>query len=191
MYHNSLRALVLAMMIGSCSSPMELDVSREMWYTDGAIHPNRLTLYYYFGDSAYEAIVTDTSFLNQIWIERGHTPWQVTVPQFVFQLDTALHATWTQPTLVRAFCFSFQRYNVDALYRSCQNANSWIEGEYLDITYSRVPFRWMTNDSTKVIQIAWFKPEEQNLLKGRLQIQVLNPSHQQMATFNGLLTMEF
>lgn len=176
----------------SCQSPMDLDVDRKEWYSDGAIHPNRLSLYYYFGDSAFEAIVTDTSFLNTIWIERNLTPWQVTIPEFNFSLGDTIHATYGQTPLVRQFCFSTYKQRTDGFYRSCVGNNSWIEGEYYDAMYQRQTFRWMTNSGDKKILIAWFQPDGQQLIKGRMAIRLANPANPlDTATFNGLFTLEY
>ena len=64
-------AVGAVVLLHACSSPLDLDVDRTKNYPDGGTHPTRLSLYYYFGDSAYEAIVTDTLLLNNIWIEIG------------------------------------------------------------------------------------------------------------------------
>jgi hypothetical protein len=155
------------------------------------VHPTRLTLYYYFADSAYEAIVTDTTFLHQIWIERDREPWQVTVPYFSFQLDTTIKASINQTPLVRTFCMSFQRYSIDGLYRTCVNTNSWLEGEYIDASYLTQQFHWPANNNDKKIQIAWFHPESEKLLKGRVAIQVRNPVGPNTVTYNALMTLEY
>lgn len=184
--------MVLLLLTVGCQSPMDLDVDRQQWYSDDALNPKRLSLYYYFGDSAYEAIVTDTSFLNQIWLERSTKPWQITIPEFIFSLGDTIHATLGTTPLVRQFSFSTYKQNVDGFYRSCTGANSWIEGEYYDQMYVRQQFRWMTNALDKKILLAWFQPDGQQLIKGRMAIRVANPANTlDTATFNGLFTMEY
>lgn len=184
--------LGILLFVGSCQSPMDLDVDRKEWYSDGALNPSRLSLYYYFGDSAFEAIVTDTSFLHQIWLERSSTPWQITIPEFNFSLGDTIHATFDYSPIVRQFSFSTTRQNVDGFYRSCVGGQSWIEGEYFDAMYQRQQFRWYTNNNDKKILLAWFQPDGQQLIKGRMVIRVANPANSlDTATFNGLFTLEF
>ncbi len=174
-----------------CDSPMSLDVNRTTWYADGAVHPSRLQFFYYFADSAYEAIVTDTSFLNQIWIERSQSPWTITVPQFLFQLPSSVRATSTTSPLVRSFCFGFDQHPVDGLFRSCINMNSWLEGEFIESNLTVSPFHWMANTSNRQILIAWYKPIDNNLLKGRIVIRVQDPVTYRLVSYNALLTLEY
>lgn len=175
----------------ACQSPMALDVDRTTWYSDSSIHPKRLSLYYYFGDSAYEAIVTDTAFLEAIWIERNQDPWRITIPRFNFALSDTLKATISNNPLVREFCLSVDQQKIDGFFRTCTGANSWLSGEYFDMLYNRSNFRWLANSQDRTIMLAWFKPDNQNLVKGRMVIRVANPViTTDTATYNGLFTIE-
>ncbi len=185
--------IVLALaVLGGCESPMELDVDRTEQYMDGSVHPTRLSLYYYFGDSAYEAIVVDTSFLNTIWISKGTEPWTITIPQFNFTLSDSMQATPEHSPLVREFSFSIENQRVDGFFRSCINTNCWLAGAYLDQMKVSHDFRWYSNILDKQILLAWFRPEGQDLVKGRMAIRIINPMNpSDTVTYNGLFTVEF
>jgi len=175
----------------SCTSPLEINVDRTIVNVDGSVHPKRLSFFYYFADSAYEAIVSDTTYLNEILIERSQTPWTVTVPQFVFELPNSIHPTPATTPLVRSFSLSCEKYIIDGIYRSCVGSNAWVDGEYLDQAYTPVPFRWDADNTINRILLAWIQPSEQNLIKGRVLISVTDPITKISRNYNGLITMEY
>lgn len=189
------RLLVVAMLLGmallhACSSPMDLDVDRTKVYTDGAVHPTRLTLYYYYGDSAYEAIVSDTSFLNTIWIERSTTPYTVTVPGLQFRLPDTVKGTPLYTPFVREFCFSSTSKACDGVFTMCQSPKSWLSGEYL-ANGKWLPFDWMADAQNRQIRLAYFEIPEERLIKGSIQINVADPNYPRYASYRVLLTMEY
>ncbi len=182
--------LAATMILPSCSSPMDLDVDRTKVYTDGAVHPTRLTLYYYYGDSAYEAIVSDTAFLNTIWIERGTNPYTVTIPGLQFRLPDTVKGTPVYTPFVREFCFSSASKPCDGAFTMCQSPRSWLSGEYL-ASGKWLPFDWLADTQNRQIRLAYFQIPEENLIKGSIQINVADPTYPRYASYRVLLTMEY
>lgn len=184
-------AIVTTIVMASCTSPTDLDIERTKTYMDGAVHPTRLSFYYYFGDSAYEAIVTDTALLNSVWIERGTTPWTVTIPMLQFDLPDTIRATQQNTPFPRTICFSTTQQAADGVFRSCQNNNSWISGEYFDLYGNRVDFNWMADNAGRQIRLAYQALPEEQLVKGSMQIVLADPVKPAFATYRALITMEY
>jgi hypothetical protein len=186
-----LAAIVTTIVMASCTSPTDLDIERTKTYMDGAVHPTRLSFYYYFGDSAYEAIVSDTSLLNSVWIERGTTPWTVTVPLLKFELPDSIHATQQNTPFPRTISFSTTGQLADGVFRTCTNVNSWISGEYLDLYGNRVDFNWMADNTGRQIRMAYQALPDERLVKGSMQIVLADPVKPAFATYRALVTLEY
>lgn len=184
-------AVLLAIITVACSSPLDLDVERTRTYTDGAVHPKRLSFLYYFGDSAYEAIVTDTSLLNTIWIERGVRPYEITIPWFVFNLPDSVKPTINNSPFVTRLCFSANRVPCDNKYRNYVNKYSWVDGTYFDVDGNAVPFSWYTDYTGRQLRIAWFGIYSERLIKGSLQVLMSDPIAPRYVTYKGHITMEY
>ena len=185
-------ALFVTLTIVACTSPLDLDVDRTRTFSDGAKHPLRLTFYYYFGDSAYEAIVTDTAFLNHVWIEEGINAKQVTIPGFIFQLPRPFLPTIEYSPFVNKLCFQTEQQPADGVFRLCQNENSWLQGSYLDATGKPVPFRWMADDLWHRIRLAYYDIPEESLIKGSMQIVIIDPVlPTRIMSYRALITMEY
>lgn len=182
-------ALTFAMM--SCTSPLDIDVDRTKSFSDGSVHPLRLSLFYYFGDSAYEAIVTDTSFLNSIWIEPSSGMFEVTIPNLQFNLPDSARGAVGQTPFVKSFCFSSNRKPSDGSYSSCMSANSWIAGVYLDDNDKWQTFHWPADDRGRQIRLAYYHVEGQKLVKGVIQILVLDPKRARYESYRAVISMEY
>lgn len=185
-------ALATTVLTFACKSPLDLDVDRTKVYTDGAVHPQRLSMFYYFGDSAYEAIVTDTAFLNTIWIERNTTPIRLTIPRLEFSLpDTITGKSDTVP-FVRKFCFSTDKAICDGVFAMCVTNNSWVAGEYLTPNNAMwLPFHWPTDDKGRQIRMAFYPVDDERLIKGSFQILVADPNVNRYASNRALMTIEY
>lgn len=184
-------AVLLAVAAVACTSPLDLSVERSKTYTDGAVHPTRLSFLYYFGDSAYEAIVTDTSLLNTIWIERGVSPYEITIPWFVFNLPDTVKPASNYSPFVNRLCFSADRVPCDSKYRNYVNKYSWVEGTYLDYNGNDVPFKWYTDYAGRQLRIAWIGIYSERLIKGSLQVLMSDPIAPRYVTYRGHITMEY
>lgn len=185
-------AILTIIAMAACTSPTDLDVDRSKTYMDGAVHPHRLSFYYYFGDSAYEAIVTDTAMLNSIWIERGTTPWQVTIPLLQFDLPDSIHASGTNTPFPTTVCFSTTKQLADGVFRSCTNPDTWVSGEYIDLYGGVVPFTWLTDNAGRQLRIGYYKVDNEDLVKASLQIVLQDPVRPgAYATYRALVTLEF
>ena len=186
-----LSAVLVSMFVAACTSPLELDVDRTKAYTDGTVHPKRLSMYYHFLDSAYEAIVTDTGYLNSIWIEPDPAFWRVTIPQLIFELPKTIHPSGQMSPFVHTLCFSTDRQPTDGVYRLCVNDNSWIEGEYLDPFGAVVPFQWYADDRGRQIRIAFYHLPTENIVKASIQVAIVDPSGARYVSYRALITMEY
>ena len=181
-------------LFSACTSPLDLDVERSRTFVDGAKNPTRLSFYYHFGDSAYEALVTDPTFLAKIWIEPqvGSEQLTITVPQFIFQLPINVTPTAEHNPLVKTLCFASHQQPTDGVFRSCTNQNSWMEGLYLDERGDPTPFNWMADNTGRQIRLAYYNVPEENLIKGSMQVIVTEPIYgQNYASYRALITLEY
>ncbi|MCX6139807.1 MAG: hypothetical protein NTX15_03095 [Candidatus Kapabacteria bacterium] len=184
--------LLTAVVLYACKTPLELDVDRTKAYTDGAVHPMRLSMFYYFGDSAYEAIVTDTAFLNTIWIEKNSTPYRLTIPRLEFSLPDTIRGSSDSVPFVRKFCFATDNTMCNGVYSMCITANSWVAGEYLTPNNLLwIPFLWPTDDKGRQIRMAFYEVREEHLIKGSFQILVADPNVNRYASNRALMTIEY
>lgn len=182
---------VMMLLLQSCSSPLDLDVDRTKNYPDGGTHPTRLSLYYYYGDSAYEAIVTDTTLLHKIWIERGSTPYRITIPSLEFRLPDTIQASPQFTPFVRAFAFSSTNVLCDGEFTMCTSPLSWLAGEYLNQQGTWEPFQWSTDTGNRQLRIAYYDVPYERLVKASLQILVADPAVQRYSSFRALITLEY
>jgi hypothetical protein len=181
----------VVLMLQACSSPLDLDVDRSKHYPDGATHPTRLSLYYYYGDSAYEAIVTDTTLLNHIWIERGVTQYRITVPTLEFHLPDTVKASAQFTPFVRSFAFSSTNVLCDGQFTMCTSPLSWIAGEFMNAQGKWEPFKWSTDTDNRQLRIAYYDVPTERLVKASLQILVGDPGVQRYSSFRALITLEY
>ncbi len=190
-----LRAFVIAVIatitVASCTSPLDLDVDRDKLYADGTVHPKRLSMYYHFLDSAYEAIVTDTSYLNTIWIEPDPSFWRVTIPQLIFELPQSIEPTFEMTPFVNTLSFGTTKVPTDGVYRPCINTESWLEGAYIDPFGLTVPFHWYADDRGRQIRLAYYHLPTENLIKASIQIAITDPSGLRYTTYRALITLEY
>jgi hypothetical protein len=182
---------IVVLMLQACTSPLDIDVDRTKHYPDGGTHPTRLSLYYYFGDSAYEAIVTDTTLLNNIWIERGATPYRITIPTLEFHLPDTIKASAQFTPFVRAFAFSSTNVLCDGQFTMCTSPLSWLAGEYLNPKGAWEPFKWSTDTDNRQLRIAYYDVPTERLVKASLQILVGDPYVQRYSSFRALITLEY
>jgi len=184
-------AVAIALAVFACTSPMDLDVDRTKAFADGTTHPRRLSLYYYYGDSAYEAIVSDTSLLNAIWIDHSTDPHSITVPHFIFQLPDTVKATMANSPFARSFSFSTDKVPMDALFRYCVNNQSWVSGEFYDADQKLQPFHWPTDSTGRQLRMAWTEIPNENVVKGSAQIALADPVYSRYVTYRALFTLEY
>ena len=184
-------AVGAVVLLHACSSPLDLDVDRTKNYPDGGTHPTRLSLYYYFGDSAYEAIVTDTLLLNNIWIERGSTPYRITIPTLEFHLPDTIKASPQFTPFVRAFAFSSTNVLCDGQFTTCTSPLTWLAGEYLSQQGTWEPFKWSTDTGNRQLRIAFYDVPTERLIKASLQILVGDPALPRYASYRALITLEY
>jgi len=184
--------IIVTSFLAACSSPNDLDIPRVERYADGAKHPTRLSIYYYYGDSAYEAIVTDTSLLNSIWLEYSSNPCEVTIPQLVFALPDTVTASPEFTPFVRSFSISTDRQPADGTFRVCSNAESWIAGDFLEQDGRTTSFKWGFDSTLRQIRVAYYMVPGENLVKGSFQFIVADPRYpSRYQTYRAIVTIEY
>lgn len=193
----------VVLLTASCSSPLDLDVDRTVNTIDHKFSPTRMSLFYYFGNEGYEAIVVDTNLLKTIIIDKSvysdTYECTVTIPQFLFTLSDDLNDTLAvrpYSPFVRAFSFSTLAQPADGNYRNSVGNTSWMACEYLDIDNSIKRVNWPANNAGKEIRIGFYTVKGENLVKGFAQIIIINPApadptKPEFVAYNALITMEF
>ncbi len=191
--------LIVAMAIGSCTSPLELDVDRDATFIDGSAHPKRVSVYYHFADSAYEAIIVDPAWLETVWIERNAAPgtsdgyaYTVTIPQLVFEIPQTIRPSKDRPVMIHSFSLSCRKQKADGQFRYCVNPGSWIRGLIFDERGGDPePFQWLADERGRQVRLAFFAVPEQRIIKGSIQLAVVEPRGQKFSTYRALMTLEY
>lgn len=187
----ALTIVCMTLLTAACTSPLELDVDRDIRNLDRIVSPTRLSLFYYFGDQSYEAIVINQELLNSIKIDKSTYPCKVTIPQFLFTLSDTMQATPGQSPLVRTFSFSCIAQPADGFSRNAVNKDSWMAGDFIDITGAHYEFKWMADNAGKEISIGYYTVPEVSLVKGFVRFLVIDPATLMPVTSRALLTMEY
>lgn len=148
-------------------------------------------MYYHFGDQGYEAIVTNDELLKSIRIDKSSYPCKVTIPQFLFTLSDTMQATPSFSPFVRTFSFSNTAQPADGFFRNAVNKDSWLAGDYIDVTSAHQEFKWMADNSGREIRIAYYTIADENIVKGFVQFFVVDPASPRYITYRALLTLEY
>ncbi|MBU3742649.1 MAG: hypothetical protein FGM24_10255, partial [Candidatus Kapabacteria bacterium] len=128
-------------LLTACSSPLDLDVDRSTTFNDNIVHPKRISLLYYFGDSAYEAIYIDPAFLQSIDIDTSQNPVLLTIPQFnTPQFACSASATFTP--IVRGFGFSVTDFPCNERIVDIVNRSTFFDVEVLRLDGRRLDYQW-------------------------------------------------
>lgn len=198
LYRSMIIALALAFM--SCTSPLELDVDRDATFIDGSTHPKRVSVYYHFADSAYEAIIIDPTWLETVWIERAPVPggnadtyrYSISIPQLVFEVPQTVRPSKERPVMVHRFSLSCRQQPADGQFRYCINPSSWIQGLIFDERGGDPePFQWLADERGRQLRLAFFAVPQQRIMKGSIQLALVEPRGQRYSTYRALITMEY
>lgn len=184
--------LVLALIAGACSSPLDLDVDRSIKYVDDVVSPHRATLFYYFADSAYEAIYADPRLLNGIRIDTSVTPARISISQIVSPRFSAV-ASAQHPVMVEAFGFGLHDYPADESIRDVINGSTFLNVNLLqsDNVTAR-SYLWFIDGISRRLRIGFIHQREKRVVKGRVVINVTDPYRSNnVATYYGLLTLDY
>jgi len=191
-YRNTVRTLVMVFLLAltSCSSPLDLDVDREMSYRDDIVHPRRMSLLYYFGDSAYEAIYIDPALLASIEIDTATRPFVVTIPQ----LNTPLFAC----SASEAFSPIIQGFGFSTIAQPCNerivdivNRSTFMNVETLQRDGSRREYLWVVDGVSRRMRLGFVASPENRLIKGRIALSVADPDRPRVLSYYGILTIEY
>ena len=182
--------LALIVVISACSSPLELDVDRTLSYNDGLVQPKRMSLLYYYGDSAYEALYVDTTFLSTVLIDTTTRPYRVTIPQMNTPLFPC-RATADQTPLVRGFGFSITKHPCTEQLTAIANPYTYVSVELLDNNGRNSEQDWTIGTRGTRFYIGLLASPENRLIKGRLTIHVPDPDRPRTLTYHGVLTIEY
>jgi hypothetical protein len=183
-------ALVTSLIIVGCSTPLDLDVDRSMVYNDGTVHPKRVSLLYYFGDSAYEAIFIDKTLMESIVIDTSSSTYRITIPQMATPMFSCT-ANWDYTPLVKGFGFSVDRQECDENVIDVVNRRTYVNVEMKHVDGRRADYLWFVDGSTKRMRVGFVASPENHLIKGRLIIHVVDPDRPRVLSYYGILTVEY
>lgn len=182
--------LALLVIVSACSSPLDLDVDRTLTFDDGLVQPKRMSLLYYYGDSAYEALYVDTTFLSTVLIDTTIRPYRVTIPQ----MNTPIFpcsATADHSPLIRGFGFSVSRHPCNEQLTAIANPYTYVNVELLDNNGRRSNQDWTIGTRGTQFYVGLLASPENRLIKGRLTIRVPDPDRPRTLTYHGVLTIEY
>lgn len=183
-------ALVTTVFVVGCSSPLELDVDRSMAYNDGTVHPTRVSLLYYFGDSAYEAIYIDKSLLESMVIDTSQSPYRITIPQFTTPMFSCT-ANWDYTPLVKGFGLSVDAQPCDEVVVDVVNRRTYVNVEMKHMDGRRADYLWFVDGSNKRMRVGFVSSPDNRLIKGRVVINVVDPDRPRVLNYYGVLTLEY
>lgn len=182
--------LVAAIMLTACSSPLDLDVDRDAAFRDNILHPRRMSLFYYFGDSAYEAIYIDPALLESVEIDTTTRPYLITIPQ----LNTPLFSCTASETfspIVQGFGFTTIRQPCNERIVDIVNRSTFMNVEALHRDGSRKEYLWLVDGTNRRMRLGFVANPENRLIKGRIAISVVDPDRPRVLTYYGILTIDY
>jgi hypothetical protein len=185
-------SLVLISALGSCSSPLDLDVDRSVRYIDNVVSPHRAALFYYFADSAYEAIYSDARLLGGIKIDTSVTPARISIVQINSPRFLAV-PSFSQPVMVEAFGFGLHDHPADETVRDVVNGSTFLNVNLLqsDNVTTR-SYLWFIDGVSRRLRIGFIHQPEKRVVKGRIIINIIDPHRNNaVATYYGLLTLDY
>lgn len=187
-----LSILLFSLTLGACSSPLELDVDRSMKYVDDVVSPHRATLFYYFADSAYEAIYSDPRLLSGIRIDTSSTPAKITISQIVSPRFAAQPSP-NQPVMVEAFGFGLHDHPTDEVVRDVVNGSTFLNVNLLQSdNVSTRSLLWFIDGATRRLRVGFIHERDKRVVKGRVIINITDPyRNNEVATYYGLLTLDY
>lgn len=183
-------ALVTTVFVVGCTSPLELDVDRSMAYNDGTVHPTRMSLLYYFGDSAYEAIFIDKTLMESVVIDTSTTPFRITIPQLSTPMFSCT-ANWDFTPLVKGFGLSVDAQACDEIVQDVVNRRTYVNVEMKHMDGRHADYLWFVDGSTKRMRIGFVSSPANRLIKGRVIINVVDPDRPRVLNYYGVLTVEY
>lgn len=182
---------VLVLMLASCKSPLELDVNRSMRYLSGEVPAKRASLYYYYADSSYEAIFSDTALLNTIVIDTLSEPMRVTIPQLATPRFGCLPNT-TETPIVNAFSFSVDHMKTNDSSMTCVNPKTYFYAKHMDRYGAMQDYQWFADATGRRLDVGFIELRNLRTIKGRIVIRVVNPDDPtKIMTTNALLTLDY
>lgn len=183
--------VALVLTLASCKSPLELDVDRSMRFLSGEVPAKRASLYYYYADSSYEAIFSDTALLNTIVIDTLSEPMRVTIPQLATPRFGCLPNT-TETPIVNAFSFSVDHMKTNDSSTTCVNTKTYFYAKHMDIFGAMQDFQWFADSVGRRLDIGFIELRKLRTVKGRIVIRVINPDDPtKVMTTNALLTLDY
>lgn len=183
--------MVTVVIVGSCSSPMELDVPRTRIYLDSLVNPTRMSLYYYYADSAWEAVYTDPLVLSKCFIDTGAAPFNVTIPALRTPKFACMPTDYYS-TVVTSFSFSSIRQACDGMSQNCIGSNAYMFAKHKGVGDSISEHLWFADMSGRQIRIGYTAVPELRLVKGRINLSVIDPLlTSRFLSFNAILTIEY
>jgi len=182
---------VLVTLIASCTSPLDLDVDRSMRYLNGEVPVKRASLYYYYADSSYEVIYSDTALLNTIVIDTLSVPMRVTIPRLATPQFGCM-PTPTETPIVNAFSFSVDHMMANDSSSSCVNSKTYFNAKHMDLFGTTNDYQWFADASGRRMDIGFIELRKLRTVKGRIVIRVVNPDNPlRVMTTNALLTLDY
>ena len=184
-------AIAVTLVISACKSPLALDVDRTMHYIDGGVTPTRVSLYYYYADSSYEVIFTDSTLLNTIRIDTNTTPFLVTIPQLATPKFSCVPNTYETP-IVNAFSFSVDHMKANDSSAICVNPKTYFYAQHMNTTGFVSDYQWFADSTGRRLDVGFVSLPDLHTVKGRVVIRVVNPDMPTlMMTFNALVTIDY
>ncbi|CAN5549721.1 hypothetical protein BH10BAC6_BH10BAC6_00160 [soil metagenome] len=182
---------VLVFSLASCKSPLELDVDRSMRYLSGEVPAKRASLYYYYADSSYEVVFSDTALLNTIVIDTLSEPMYVTIPQIATPRFGCI-PTSTETPIVNAFSFSINHVMTNDSSSACVNPKTYFYAQHLDKYGATQDYQWFADYTGRRLDIGFIELRKLRTIKGRIVIRVVNPENPtKIMTTNALLTLDY
>ncbi len=185
-----LLGVVLGLVMLACSSPLDLSTDRKMNYADKTTNPTRISLLYYYGDSAIEFIYTDPEILKGVLIDTGATPFRVTIPHLQTP-NTRFTPTKDFTPLVTEFSFGVERQPCDNVISTLVNSDTWFNVKHLTKDYTIKEYLWFADTSGRQFRLGLASVEEKRLVKGRIQISIADPDRPRFVNYNALVTLEY
>jgi hypothetical protein len=178
-------------LVAACSSPLDLDVDRTSGFNDGTVSPHRVSMYYYYSDSSYEAIFQDTAILNGILIDTSVKPFRVSIKRLPMpEVPWTCNMPWT--TMVKSFCISTDRQPADNQTELTVGAQSWMAVQHLDTSGAKKEYLWFADSLGRQLRVGFSAVDYLRTVKGRVNIFVVDPQRPALSnSYNAVITMDY
>jgi hypothetical protein len=187
----SIVLLGLAVLLGSCKSPLDLDVSRSYRFPGPPVAPLRVSvLVYYSASEAYEFVFTDSTTLSTIGINQEELPYKISIGALRCILPDSLVTPSNNAEQIRGFSIACANVVVDGSDSFMREPNAWVA--VWNNGTSQLQQRAVSPTSSLRLQQAYFLAPESPQIRGTILVERFSePTANPTQELRALVTIDY